>query len=49
MARLRHEISAVMAGGAELSRDNIREMTFLACVIKESQLTRMPVLLKLHD
>ena len=34
--RLRHEIASVMEGGQLPTRDQIRKMPYLACVIKES-------------
>jgi hypothetical protein len=36
MERLRHEIASVMEGGQLPTRDQIRKMPYLACVIKES-------------
>lgn len=36
MERLRQEISSVMEGGQVPTRDQIRKMPYLACVIKES-------------
>lgn len=37
MKRLRLEISSVMEGGQVPTRDQIRKMPYLACVIKESR------------
>ncbi|KAI0392750.1 cytochrome P450 [Xylariaceae sp. FL0594] len=43
MQRLRHEISTVMGGDTEPTRERIRNMPFLACVVKESLRLYPPV------
>lgn len=41
MERLRREIASVMEGGSIPSRDQIKKMQYLACVIKESAFDRL--------
>ena len=38
MERLRREVAAVMGESAVATREQIRKMPFLACVVKESEL-----------
>lgn len=43
MARLRGEIASVMKGETHPSREQIRKMLFLSCVIKESMYLSLEV------
>lgn len=37
MERLREEVAAIMGARAVATREQIRKMPFLACVVKESE------------
>lgn len=41
MKRVRQEISAVMGDDLHPTREHIKKMPFLACVIKESEATNL--------